>query len=282
MFQPPTAPPTSTTPRTGYVESEGARLYFESFGAGPPLVLLHAGIGDLRMWDRQIAAFADRFTVVRYDARGFGRSDPARGSYSPREDLLAVLRATGIDRSHLVGLSMGGGVALDMALEYPARVASLVLGSTRPGGLAPSKRLRDAWDAVDAVVAAGDIAQAVELELQMWVDGPQRRSDQVAAAVREQVREMNSAIFAMPDEGEPRPLDPPAVERLTEVRVPTLIVAGDQDQPDVIAGSTLLAESIPHARHAVIPNTAHLPNLEQPEIFNRLVLDFLTTVPADL
>jgi len=193
-----------------------------------------------------------------------------------------VLRANGVDRAHLVGLSMGGGVALDMALEYPALVASLVLGSTRPGGLAPSKRLRDAWDAVDAVVAAGDIAQAVELELQMWVDGPQRRSDQVAAAVREQVREMNSAIFAMPDEGEPRPLDPPAVERLTDVQVPTLVVVGDQDQPDVIAGAALLAEAIPHARHAVIPNTAHLPNLEQPEIFNRLVLDFLATVPADL
>ena len=265
-------------PDAGFAEVNGARLYYEAVGAGHPLVLLHAGIADGRMWDDQVAAFAERYRVVRYDARGFGRSGAASGSFSPRADLAALLAALGIERAHLVGLSMGGALAIDVAQEYPELVSALVLAAARPGGLAPSKALRDGWAAVENAFAAGDVAGAVELELRMWVDGPGRTPAQVDPAVRERVREMDAALLALPDEGEPEPLDPPAVERLDEIAVPTLVIVGDADQPDVLAGTDVLVEGIPGARKAVIPNTAHVPNMERPAEFNRLVLDFLAVV----
>ena len=110
----------------------------------------------------------------------------------------------------------------------------------------------------------------------MWVDGPNRGPGAVEPAVREKVREMNAALFARDDtEGEEIPLEPPAESRLGEIRVPTLIVVGDQDVPDVLAAASLLAASIPCASKAVIPDAAHVPNMERPKAFNRLVLDFL-------
>jgi len=263
---------------TGSVPVDGARLWYEEAGEGPPLVLLNAGIADSRMWDRQLPALAERFRTIRYDARGAGRSDPARGSYSPRADLVALLDALGIGRAHLVGLSLGGAVALDAALEFPDRVASLVLAGARPSGLPSSDRLLAAWAAVGAAAAAGDLDRANELELALWVDGPRRSPQQVDPAVRELVRAMNGALLAGPDEGEPRPLDPPAVGRLAEVGAPTLVLAGDADQPDVLAAADLLAREIPGARKVLIADAAHLPNLERPAQSNRLVLDFLAGV----
>ena len=159
--------PAAVRRESGFAAVNGTRLYREVTGAGHPLVLLHAGIADARMWDDQVAAFAERYTVIRYDARGFGRSDPAVGRFSPRADLAGLLVELGVERAHLVGLSMGGAVALDTALEHPELASALVLAATRPSGLAPSKGLRDGWTAVDEAFAAGDVAWAVELELRM-------------------------------------------------------------------------------------------------------------------
>lgn len=266
--------------RSGFVPVEGARLWYEEVGAGPPLVLLHAGLGDSRMWDPQVAAFAPAHRVIRYDARGFGRSDPARGAYSAPADLVGLLDGLELGRAHLLGLSMGGAVALDAALAFPERVASLVLASARPSGLAPSAVLRDGWDAVDEAVEAGDLAGANELELRMWVDGPRRQPGAVDPAVRALVGEMNASLLAGPDEGEPRPLDPPAVGRLAEIAAPTLVIVGDLDQPDVVAAGNLLAAGIPGARLRVVAGTAHLPNLERPDEFNRLIAGLLGEVGA--
>lgn len=274
--------PDGPTPSADVAEVNGTRLAYEIRGAGHPLVLLHAGIADAGMWDDQIDAFAERFLVVRYDARGFGRSGPADGAYAPHADLAALLAALGIGRAHLLGLSMGGGVALDAALAYPRLATALVLAATRPGGLAPSKALRDAWTAVDARVAAGDVAGAVELELRMWVDGPRRAPSQIDPTVRERVRRMNAPLFAVPEEGTPLPLDPLAVERLGEIAVPTLVLVGELDQPDVLAGAEALSSGIPAAQRAVIQETAHVPNMERPTEFNRRVLDFLAGVDAPL
>ncbi len=265
--------------QSGTVSVAGAELWCEVVGEGEPVVLLHAGIGDSRLWDGQVAALAGSgrgFQVIRYDARGFGRSGAARGAFSPRADLAALLAALGVGPAHLVGLSMGGAVALDAALEFPGLARSLVLAATRPSGLAPSAALVRGWEAVDAALEVGEVERANEMELAMWVDGPRRSPAAVEPTVRGLVRRLNGELLARPDEGAPIPLDPPAVGRLGEVRVPTLVLAGAEDQPDVLAAADRLAKGIAGARGVTIAGTAHLSNLERPEEFDRLVAAFLT------
>ena len=134
---------------------------------------------------------------------------------------------------------------------------------------------------MDELYEAGDIAGAVEYELRMWVDGPDRGPDAVDPEMRERVREMNAALFTRDDDaGEEIPLDPPAAERLAEISAPTLIVYGDKDVMDVRQAAGPLAAAIPGARLAVIPDAAHLPQMERPEVFNEIVLGFLREVAS--
>ena len=121
-------------PASAFVEVNGARLYYEDSGNGETLVLIHAGIADSRMWEGQLAAFARCYRVIRYDMRGFGRSEMGEGPYAHHRDLHALLDALGVERAHLVGCSMGGRTAIDFTLEYPARVRSLVLVGSAIGG----------------------------------------------------------------------------------------------------------------------------------------------------
>ena len=261
----------------GIADINGAHLYYEVAGAGHPLVLIHAGIADSRMWDDQMDTFAERFTVIRYDVRGFGRSDGPPGSYSNRADLRGLLAFLGVRHAYLLGCSMGGSIAIDMTLETPDLVAALILVGAAVSGRKPSAALLEAWEQIDAKDHEGDTAGAVELELRMWVDGPRRRPDEVNAAVRERVREMNTAIFerSKTNTGVPEDLDPPALGRLGEIRVPTLVVVGDGDVPDVVESAEILASGIAGARKAVMQGVAHLPPMERPAEFNTLVTRFL-------
>ena len=269
---------TETTVETGIAHVHGAALAYETRGAGHPLVLIHAGIADRRMWDDQVDAFAERYRVVRYDARGFGQSDAPVGAFSQHDDLLGLLDALGIERAHLVGVSMGSKTALSAALAAPTRVTSLVIVSSTVGR-EPSAELRQGWDEVDALLEAGEIAEANERELRMWIDGPRRSPDEVDPAVRERVRVMNGALLAAEGEGmDEQRLDPPADGRLAEIRVPTLVIIGDQDVPDVLNAAEPLTSGIAGARLATIADAAHLPNMEKPDEFNRLVLTFLNEI----
>src|SRR5512146_125874 len=120
--------------KTGFVEVDGANLYYEIAGEGPDIVLVHAGFVDHRMWDEQFAAFAQRYRVVRYDMRGFGVSRFTQGPFAHRRDLQQLLQALGIAHAHLVGCSMGGGVVIDFALDYSGMADSLVLVNSALGG----------------------------------------------------------------------------------------------------------------------------------------------------
>jgi 2-hydroxy-6-oxonona-2,4-dienedioate hydrolase len=261
----------------GFAEVNGARLYYEIAGEGEPLVLVHAGIADSRMWDRQLGVFAHRYRVIRYDMRGFGRSAMVQGPYAHHEDLRALLNFLGIERVFLVGCSIGGGTIIDFALQNPGRVRSLVLIGSAVGGFEPGSDPPEQWEELVAADEARDLGRVSELEVRIWVDGPYRGPDRVDPGVRDLVREMN--LIALRNEasglGDERPLEPPAVDRLAEIQVPTLIIIGDQDQPEIIEAGDLLERSIPLARRAVMPGTAHLPNMESPDEFNRIVLEFL-------
>lgn len=266
---------------TGYADVHGARLYYEMMGAGHPLVFVHAGIADSRMWDDQLADFAEHYRVIRYDIRGFGKSVMPPGPSSTSRDLYGLLQALGITRAHVVGLSIGGGIAIDFTLQHPEMVSALVLVASGLGGTQPSAEMQRAYADVDAALERDGIDAAVEAENRIWVDGPKRTPTQVNPSVRKRVTEMNGALYRLPEVDAPRErLDPPAVGRLGEIHVPTLVIVGDGDVPDVIETADMLEQGIAGARKVVFPGVAHMVNMERPAEFNRVVLDFLGRVVA--
>jgi len=256
----------------------GASFYYEVMGDGEPLVLVHAGIADGRMWGGQFEAFAGRYRVVRYDMRGFGRTVvTSGGTYSHHEDLRCLLDYLGIEQARFVGCSMGGKTVIDFALEFPERTRALVLVGPAVGGFEPDVDPPEEWDELVAADEAGDFERVSELEVREWVDGPYRGTDHVDPAVRDLVREMN--LIALKNEaagcGDEQPLQPPAANRLTETQVPALVLVGDRDRPEIVATADLLEERLPNVQKVVMPGTAHLPSMERPEEFNRIVLEFL-------
>jgi len=256
------------------LDFRGAPLYSVGAGAGHPLVLLHEGFADSRMFDDQIAALTTRYRVIRYDRHGSGRSGVPTVPYTHHDALRDLLRHLGVEQTSLLGMSTGGAVAIDFILAYPEMVDMLIPVAASVGGYTSSDATMRQWGVIGAALAQGDVAGAVDLTLRMWVDGPRRTPNEVDPAVRERMREMMTHYYTIRGD-DPPPLEPPAVARLAEIRVPTLIVAADGDQPDILAQAGLLHEGIAGAQKAVIPDVAHAPNMERPADFNRLVLDFL-------
>ncbi len=269
------------TPETGMAFINGANLYYEILGNGTPLVLLHAGIADRRMWDAQFEVFAQHFRVVRYDRRGFGNSPMVAGDFSHRRDLVALLHHLNMPKAHFVGASYGGRTILDFALEQPEMVLSLVTVGSSPGGFsAPQFPPPPQIEAIDQAASAGDIALASELEIQLWVDGPTRTPDQLPAAIRQLAVEMN--LIALQYEIQALGDDQPfmdTVSRLSEIHAPSLIIWGDIDRPHVSLAGEFLAAQIVGAKKHIMTGTAHLPNMERPQEFNEVVLDFLKFLP---
>lgn len=244
-------------------------------------MLLHAGVGDRRLWDRQRDALAERHLVVRYDLRGHGETPLPGGPFSHLDDLRTLLDHLDIERAALVGNSFGGKIALDFALERPERTAALVLVAAALGGHEASAELDALDDAEEALLDAGDVDGAVELNVRTWLDGPGRTApvapetrELVAAAQRRAFDVQLAAYASSPPPGPVRWAEPPAAARLGEIAVPTLVVAGAHDLADFRAIADRLAAGIPGARKVVL-DAAHLPGLERPAELNRLVLDFL-------
>ncbi len=240
------------------------------------MLLMHSGLSDSRMWDAQWAALTSRFHAVRYDARGFGSSADPRRPYTLHGDGMDVLDALGIERAAIVGSSMGGYAALDMAIALPHRVSALVVAGAAPSGWRHSADIRAQWDAVDAAYERSGTESANELEMKMWLDGPLRAPDAVDREVRRAMATVNAVLLERQSsfEIEPGDLAPPAVDRLGEVAVPTLVITGELDQPSIVNGSLEITRGT-GAEHVEIAETAHFPNLERPDEFNRALIDFL-------
>jgi pimeloyl-ACP methyl ester carboxylesterase len=259
---------------TGYFNG----LYYEIAGKGQPLVLIHGGLVNSGLWDDQFEVFAGHYRTVRYDVRGFGKSKAPTSYFSNHGDLRDLLEYLGIEQAYVLGLSLGGMIAIDFVLTYPQHVAALLLVAAGLGGYRATSN-RALRDEMEAAYERGDKERAVELSLQVWTDGPHRTPDQIDPAVRERIRAMTIHTFDLPDvEQWLQRLEPPAIERLAEIRVPTLFVVGDQDVADILKIGDLIVANVRGAQRAVIPNTAHHLNLEQPAEFNRIVLEFLDSL----
>jgi 3-oxoadipate enol-lactonase len=259
-------------------EINGAELNFEVAGEGPAVALLHEGVCDLRMWDELVEALAPEFTVLRYDMRGYGDSTLPPGPFSQSGDLLSLLDHVGIDRTALVGVSYGGRVALDTAFVAPDRVTCLVLAAAGLRDHEWSSVVREFGDEEERLLDS-DLAGAIELNVRLWVDGPNRGPDPVREAVRERVRTMQRRAFeiqvaAYEAQPAPGPEDPLSV-RLEAIGAPTLVVVGDADVPDFLEIANRLEAELPDARKVVLPDTAHTIPLERPDDFRELALEFL-------
>lgn len=239
-------------------------LWVEDAGEGSPVVLLHPGIGDSRSWDLVMPLLTPSRRVIRYDARGYGRSPQPTSEYSLKDDLRAVLDHFGLERVVLAGCSMGGSTALSLALDEPDRVAALVLLCPGlPGLPAPEEPEVDAeWE---AMIEARDEDGLLRFALGRWA---RSGADDLAVA------QLKSAIptWLAPDEYR-RP-DPPLLPRLGELRQRSVVMVGDRDQPMLAAAAGAIAVGAPDCRLVWMPGVDHLPALRVPELVAHTILEF--------
>lgn len=256
----------------------GGELFTAADGDGPPILLLHAGVVDSRVWEPFVPLLTGAgYRAIRYDARGFGRSNTEDVEFRRTDDLLAVLDAFGIERAALVGNSQGGQIALDFAVSHPERVAALVQLASGIGGLDVPMSPRD--EAVEAryeeIDQAGDVEALTDFELALWGAGVEQPVERLSPDLRAFLRPM----FAEANEGRPRgrqvPLDPPAAERLDRLTMPVLFAHGALDFSYVELFGRHLEANVPGARFVVIPGVAHLVAVEAPEETARLILDLI-------
>jgi 3-oxoadipate enol-lactonase len=278
LFPGETPPGPPTPVRTGYVPVGRYSLYYEETGKGEPLILIHGGLLDRRMWDGQFELFSRWSRVIRYDNRNHGLSRGLPDSFSYHEDLNRLMEALGIQRARLVGLSLGGAIAIDFALTHPEKVSALVLVSSGLSGYEFRDSTLKANQKKQADAAARkDMNAYVEYFQRSWTDGPHRTPEQVNRDVRLKVRDMCKATLSKPEpDNTTIPLQPPAIGRLSSIHIPTLFVLGDLDMPGIQEISGLVLKGIPGSRKVVIKGAAHMVNMEKPEEFNEVVGEFLS------
>ena len=270
-----------------FVPVPGGRLNVVDEGSpgDPPIVLLHAGIANLRSWDELVPALSRAgYRVVRYDARGFGGSTTDDVEFSDRADLIAVLDALGIERAALVGNSRGGRIAIDTAIEFPDRVCAVVAVAAGLGGFDGQSTPEEIalFEEMERLESADepDPAAIADIDVRVWVDGPGQPVTRVPAAIRERVTEMDVPNYAPGHvSGRPVPLTPPAADRLAELRCPVLAIAGAVDVSEVAQAARHLEANAPVARAMVLPDVAHMIGMEIPDELAALVVEFLGPMP---
>ena len=258
----------------GFADVNDTRLFYEIAGGGPPLTLIHGFSLDTRMWDDQYAVLTQRYRVLRYDARGFGRSAvPGTERYSHAEDLQALLRYLEIEHTALIGFSLGGGIAINFALTYSAAVDALIVAGSLLPGWRWSAELGASFGAIWSAGRALGVAAARTQWLQHELFVPIRARPELDARFTEMVSDYSGWEWMNKDPQ--RDPEPPPVQRLGEIRARMLAIVGERDLPDFHAIASLIQRDVPGARRVVLAGAGHMVNMEAPERFNALVLAFL-------
>jgi len=260
------------------VLARGLRFHVAEAGAGAPVVLVHGWPQHWWAWRHVVPALAPHARLVMIDLRGFGWSDAPPGAYAKQtlaDDLLAVLDALAIPKAHLVGLSLGGRIAIDFTLAHPDRVASLVAVAAGMSGFDFS-----AGNWPQQMRAAQE--RGGEAAAELWLEDPYMVPAMEHADLAPRIRELvlDNARVWLQNPLLPRRLTPPAAKRLAEIRVPTLVVVGDRDVPDMQKVADQLAAEVKGARKVVVPGAGHIVSLEKPLEFDRAVLGFVAEQPA--
>lgn len=267
----PQGPAQAPNPEVDWVPVEDAvSLYVERAGSGPTVILIGGAALDLRQWDGLFAELAADFDVIRYDVRGMGRSDWARHTYQHHVDLWTLMEALDVESAHLVGLSLGGRIALDLALEAPQRVRSLVLAGP---GLSGFEFDTNSFTALNAARAARDPQRVTEAWLEHGYMAPAMEDPGLAPRLQDLA--FDNAASWLRDDPE-QPLSPPAILRLEELAVPALLLIGGRDEPDIRAIADLLESGVASLERVDAPDAGHLLHLEKPAWFAATVAGFLS------
>ena len=256
---------------SGFATISGARLYFEKKGSGPAVVLVHGYGLDCRMWEDQFSFLSQHFQVIRYDARGFGRSSlPEAEPYAHHEDLSQLLQFLGIASATVVGHSMGGRIVTDFALSFPEKTNSLVLVDAALNGYSFS-----GFSMLESHKLAKEkgIPEANEAWQHHELFDAANRIPAVANRLAEMTRDYSGWHWTHKNPW--TPLDPPSLQQLPKIEMPTLVLVGDLDLPDFRNISGILLEKIPGAKRSELPGVGHMCNMEDPGSFNHVLLEFL-------
>ncbi|MET7574852.1 alpha/beta hydrolase [Streptomyces sp. NPDC005492] len=249
-------------------------LSYTVTGEGSPVVLIHAGVADHRMWDAVVPALAEQHTVIRYDLRGFGESAPPAGPFTETDDLCRLLDHLGHEGVRLVGASWGGRVAVNFVLAHPGRVQSLTLLAPPWPGYDWSADMVVYDEAETAALAAGDLDTAVRVNLDMWLRGPGRGWEDVAPGLAEQLRTpMRTSLVNQDTVGEHS--QGGAEGDIATIAVPTLVGIGRLDVADFQDIARRYATEIPGADLVEFPTAAHLIALDAPAELAAVLKQFL-------
>ena len=263
--------PGAASQRGSFLEVDGAKLYFDECGAGPDtVVLVHDGVLHSAAWDDVWPEFCKHFHTIRYDRRGYGRSPAATEGYFATDDLAALLRHLKVSHAAIVGSSHGGEISINFTLDHPEIVQQLVLAGAVVSGMPYSKHFLDRGTVLGKPLEKGDIPGAVAAASQdkyLIAAGNDAAKKRMAELLSANPQDLTHPDFELPVK--------PALARLHEIRVPTLLLVGDADIPDVHAHAGALEAGIPRARRVVISKVGHLMYLEKPEEFSRIVIGFL-------
>jgi 3-oxoadipate enol-lactonase len=255
---------------SGFLHLGEDSLYYEVAGSGRTLLFIHDGLLPGKVWDEQFSFFAPTHRVIRYDRRGYGLSSAATGSYTHLEDLEAMFEHLGVERAVLIAGSAGGALAIDFTLDHPGKVEALVLVGAVVGGFSHTSHMRN---------RGGHLPESFNNEqeeiLYYLTDDPYGIYAENVDAKLKAVAELKAHPRKDNQRQRFERRDPPSYLRLHEIKVPALILTGEFDIPDVQAHAGAINAGIPGSKRDVVPNAGHLIPLEQPELFNRLVRDFL-------
>lgn len=274
------------------VGNRGHELYYEVQGSGEPVVLIHGLTLDLREWDAQVEALAEKYQVIRYDVVGHGKSSGLssslpNGSVRDWEYLRELLDELKVDKAHVVGLSMGGGIAINFALQYPDRVQTLTPMDARLGGYDVPSALGDRFGKYIDVSSS----QGVQAALPLWAADPLFAPANANPDVRAKLQEIviqghgalgAGAMFQWPNLAKIAALSPSARSRLNRISAPTMVMVGELDLIDFQLQANIIDRDVPNSTKLVVPGAGHMSDMEQPEFVNAALLDFFAAHPISV
>jgi pimeloyl-ACP methyl ester carboxylesterase len=261
----------SASPQGSFMEVDGAKLYYEECGSAPQVVVLvHDGVLHSAAWDDVWSDFCKHFHTIRYDRRGYGRSPAATQGYYATDDLAAILHHLRLRRVALVGSSHGGEISINFTLDHPEVVEQLVLVGTVVGGMPYTSHFLKRGEALGKPLEKGDIKGAIEAaskDKYLTAPGSDAAKKRIADVLLANPQDLTHPELELPVKA--------ALPRLGEIHIPTLLLVGDNDIPDVHAHAGAIEAGIPNARRVVVSDVGHLMYLEKPAEFSRIVIEFL-------